>query len=166
LDEVKVTKPHVRVVRNADRTYNFQDLVDEALAQPKSEGPPQKFAVFNIQLFDGRIDFDDRAQKEKHEIADLRIGIPFISSLPAHVEVKVAPELAAKVNGAPLGEGRDPAFHEPASRPEWTSRLRPHRRRIPALQAARQVKSAARRISRRSSSWRQVAAGQGAWRTA
>jgi len=113
IDEVRLTKPHVRVVRNVDRTYNFQDLVDEALAQPPSEGPPPKFAVFNIQLLDGRIDFDDQAQKEKHEIADLRIGIPFISSLPAHVEVKVAPELAAKVNGAPLGvKGETQPFHE------------------------------------------------------
>jgi uncharacterized protein involved in outer membrane biogenesis len=113
VDEVKLTKPHVRVVRNADRTYNFQDLVDEALAQPKSEGPPPKFAVFNIQLLDGRVDFDDRAAKEKHEIADLRIGIPFVSSLPADVEVTVAPELAAKVNGAPLGvKGETRPFHE------------------------------------------------------
>ena len=113
VDEVRLTKPHVRVVRNADRTYNFQDLVDEALAQPPSEGPPPKFAVFNIQLLDGRIDIDDRAEEEKHEVADLRIGIPFISSLPAHVEVKVAPELAAKVNGAPLAvKGETQPFHE------------------------------------------------------
>ncbi|HET9042640.1 MAG TPA: DUF748 domain-containing protein [Burkholderiales bacterium] len=113
VDEAKLTKPHVRVVRNADRTYNFQDLVDEALAQPKSEEPPQKFAVFNIQLLDGRIDIDDRAEDEKHEVADLRIGIPFISSLPAHIEVKVAPELSATVNGAPLGvKGETQPFHE------------------------------------------------------
>ena len=113
VDEMKLTKPHVRVVRNADRTYNFQDLVDEALAQPPSEGPPPKFAVFNIQVLDGRVDLDDRAEEEKHELADLRIGIPFISSLPAHVEVKVAPELAAKVNGAPLAvKGETQPFHE------------------------------------------------------
>ncbi len=113
VDEVKLTKPHVRVVRNADRTYNFQDLVDEALAQPKSEGPPPKFAVFNIQLLDGRVDFDDRAAKEKHEIAGLRVGIPFVSSLQADVEVTVAPELVAKVNGASLGvKGETRPFHE------------------------------------------------------
>jgi uncharacterized protein involved in outer membrane biogenesis len=113
VDAVKLTRPHVRVVRNSDRTYNFQDLVDEAMARPKSEGPPPKFAVFNIQLVDGRIDVDDRAEDEKHEIADLRVGIPFISSLPAHVEVTVLPELAAKVNGAPLGvKGETHPFHE------------------------------------------------------
>lgn len=113
VNEVKLTKPHVRVLRNADRTYNFQDLVDEILAQPKSEGPPPKFAVFNIQLLDGRVDFDDRAESKQHEITDLRVGIPFVSSLPAHVEVKVAPELSAKVNGASLGvKGESQPFHE------------------------------------------------------
>jgi hypothetical protein len=112
VNEVKLTKPHVRVLRNADRTYNFQDLVDEILAQPKTEGPPPKFAVFNIQLVDGRVDVDDRAEDEKHEITDLRVGIPFISSLPAHVEVHVVPELSARVNGAPLGvKGETHPFH-------------------------------------------------------
>jgi uncharacterized protein involved in outer membrane biogenesis len=113
VDEVKLTRPHVRVVRNADQSYNFQDLVDEALAQPPSEGPPPKFAVFNIQLLDGRVEVDDRATKERHEIAELRIGIPFVSSLPAHIEVTVAPELSATVNGAPLGlKGETRPFHE------------------------------------------------------
>jgi hypothetical protein len=113
IDEVKLTKPHVRVVRNPDKTYNFQDLVDEALARPKSDGPPPKFAVFNIQLADGRVDVDDRATKEKHEIADVRVGIPFVSTLPAHVEVTVVPELGAKVNGAALGiKGETKPFHE------------------------------------------------------
>jgi hypothetical protein len=102
IDEVRLTKPHVRVVRNPDRTYNFQDLVDEALAAPQSEGPPPKFAVFNIRLADGRVDVDDRAEKQRHEVADLRVGIPFVSNLPAHVEVNVLPELAARINGAPL----------------------------------------------------------------
>jgi uncharacterized protein involved in outer membrane biogenesis len=113
VDAVRLTRPHLRVVRNPDQTYNFQDLVDEALAKPKSEGPPPKFAVFNIQLLDGRVEVDDQAAKEKHEIADLRVGIPFVSTLPAHVEVTVVPELGAKVNGAPLGvKGETKPFHE------------------------------------------------------
>jgi hypothetical protein len=113
IDAVRLTKPHIRVVRNPDQTYNFQDLVDEAMAKPKSEGPPPKFAVFNIQLLEGRVDVDDRVTKEKHEVADLRVGIPFISSLPAHVEVTVVPELGARVNGAQLGvKGETQPFHE------------------------------------------------------
>ena len=103
VDSTRLTKPHLRVVRNPDGTFNFQDLVDEALAQPKSEGPPPRFAVFNIELTDGRIDIDDRAADRRHEIAELKIGVPFVSSLPVHNEVTVLPELAARVNGALFG---------------------------------------------------------------
>jgi flagellar motor protein MotB len=108
LDQIRLTKPHLRIVRNADRSYNFQDLIDEALAQPqpqpqpKSEGPPPKFALYNIEVADGRIDFDDRPEKNQHAVADLRIGIPFLSTIPTHAEIKVQPLLAAKVNGAPF----------------------------------------------------------------
>jgi len=113
VDTVTLTGPHLRVVRNPDQTYNFQDLVDEALAKPKSEGPPPKFAVFNIQVLEGRVEVDDQATRQKHEVADLRVGVPFISSLPAHVEVTVVPELAARVNGAQLGvKGESQPFHE------------------------------------------------------
>ncbi|TAK41691.1 MAG: DUF748 domain-containing protein [Betaproteobacteria bacterium] len=103
VDEIRLAKPHLRVVRNADRTYNFQDLMDAFLARPKSNAPVPKFALFNLQLNDGQVDFDDQAEKEKHSLTELRIGIPFVSSLPAHREIKVLPELTAKLNGAALG---------------------------------------------------------------
>jgi uncharacterized protein involved in outer membrane biogenesis len=103
VDSIRLAKPHLRVVRNPDGTFNFQDLIDEALAQPKSEGPPPRFAVFNIELVDGRIDIDDRAADRRHEIAELKVGVPFVSSLPVHHEVTVLPELAARVNGAQFG---------------------------------------------------------------
>ena len=107
VDEIALARPQLRVVRNPDRTYNFQDLLDEALAPPASDAPPAgsspaRYALFNIQLLDGRVEFDDRAEGKAHTVSELRIGIPFISSLPAHVEIKVLPELSARVNDAPL----------------------------------------------------------------
>jgi uncharacterized protein involved in outer membrane biogenesis len=99
-DEVTLVKPRLRVVRYPDGTYNFQDLIDEAAARPKSEGPPARFGLFNLRLVDGRIDFDDQAEGEKHTVTELRLGIPFISSVPRYAEIKVLPELSANVNGA------------------------------------------------------------------
>jgi uncharacterized protein involved in outer membrane biogenesis len=103
VDEIRLTRPHLRLVRNADRKYNFQDLLDEFLARPQSDAPAPKFALFNIQLADGRIDFDDQAKQERHVLSELRLGVPFVSSLSAHREIKVQPELAAKLNGAAFG---------------------------------------------------------------
>ena len=43
-------------------------------------------------MVDGKIDFDDRPEKTEHKVTQLRIGVPFISSLPTHVDIKVEPE--------------------------------------------------------------------------
>jgi uncharacterized protein involved in outer membrane biogenesis len=102
LDQVRLVKPQLRIVRNDDKTYNFQDLIDEALNKPKSDGPPPKLALYNIELVDGRIDFDDRPTRNQHAVSDLRIGIPFLSTIPTHAEINVQPLLAAKVNDAPF----------------------------------------------------------------
>ncbi|HEY5898667.1 MAG TPA: DUF748 domain-containing protein [Burkholderiales bacterium] len=106
-DEITLVKPRVHVVRGPDGKYNFQDLVDELVAQPKSEGPPARFALFNLRLLEGRLDFDDRLKRESHSVTDLRIGIPFLSSLPRQAEIKVLPEVSAKVDGAAFALGGD-----------------------------------------------------------
>jgi uncharacterized protein involved in outer membrane biogenesis len=101
-DRVRLARPHVRVVRYADRRYNFQDLIDEALNAPPSDQPPPGFSLNNIEIVDGRIDFDDRPEGKRHEFTDIGIGIPFLSNLPYAVDIDVQPALAARVNGSPL----------------------------------------------------------------
>jgi hypothetical protein len=105
--ELRLTKPALHLVRNGDKSYNISDLIDRALAAPP--GPPPRFSVTNIQLIDGRIGFDDLPERQQHEITQLSIGIPFLSSLPTQTEITVAPALSAVVNGRPVavtGEGR------------------------------------------------------------
>jgi hypothetical protein len=103
VEAVDLTKPFVRIVRFDDGTYSFQDIVERLAGGPPSPpGPPPRFAVYNIQLRDGRIEFIDRPDKAEHQVTDLQVGVPFISSLPAEVDIRVAPRLSAKVNGAPF----------------------------------------------------------------
>jgi len=119
LESVQLVKPYVRLVRYDDRKYNYQDIVDKfanspaepAAAQPAAQtsAASPRFAVYNVVLRDGRIDFDDRPQKAQHTITDLQIGLPFVSSLPRQVDLVVAPRLSANVNGTPfeiVGEGK------------------------------------------------------------
>ncbi|HET7365532.1 MAG TPA: DUF748 domain-containing protein [Burkholderiales bacterium] len=112
VESVQLAKPYVRLVRYDDGTYNFQDIVDKfanspaepATAQPAAQTPAAspRFAIYNVVLRDGRIDFDDQPQKTKHAITDLQIGLPFVSSLPRQVDIVVAPRLSANVNGTPF----------------------------------------------------------------
>ena len=100
------SNPTSTVVRNEDHTYNFTDLIDEfTKGPPEPKGPPAptpRFALNNIQLLDGKIDFDDRPEQTKHAITSIKIGVPFISSIPSQVEIKVQPAFYALVNGAPF----------------------------------------------------------------
>jgi uncharacterized protein involved in outer membrane biogenesis len=102
--EVRLTKPYINLIRNQDRTYNFTDLIDEFTKGPPKgpPGPTPRFAINNIQVLDGKIDFDDRPEQTKHVVSSIKIGVPFISSIPSHVEITVEPALHALINDAPL----------------------------------------------------------------
>lgn len=117
--EVLLSKPTIHLVRRDARHYNFDDIL-AALASPstvpadKSAQPATRFSIYNIQLEGGRIEFDDLATGANHVVSDLKLGIPFISSLPSQVEVFVEPLLSAKINGAPLLlTGKARPFAEP-----------------------------------------------------
>ncbi|MES2024489.1 MAG: DUF748 domain-containing protein [Pseudomonadota bacterium] len=99
--QVQLSAPYVHLVRKNATHYNIDDIIELINSQPPSP-EPARFSVFNIEVDKGRIELDDRPAQTKHEIADLKIGVPFISSLPSQVEVNVEPLLSATVNGSPL----------------------------------------------------------------
>src|SRR5262245_39631013 len=100
LKEIKLVKPYLSLVRNEDLTYNFTDLIEEFTKGPS--GPTPRFSLNNIEIVDGRIDFDDRPEKVKHEVTSLRIGVPFISSILSYVDIYVQPTFSAVVDGSPM----------------------------------------------------------------
>lgn len=99
---VEVDRPVLKVVRLDEHgQFNFSDVLQKILDQPPSE-EPARFSINNIQLRDGRIDIDDQPFARKHVISDIRLGLPFVSNLPADVELFVEPSLAARINDAPF----------------------------------------------------------------
>ena len=108
IKELRLSRPYISLIRNNDRTYNYQDLVDEVMAGPPGpSGPPPRFLLENIKVIDGKIDFDDRPERTKHTLSSIRIDVPFLSSLPHDVDVKVKPAFSALLNGAPIQIGAD-----------------------------------------------------------
>lgn len=113
LSEVRLSRPHVNIVRRQDGSYNFTDLIDEFTKKPVKESKPLKYSFNNIQIVDGSIDLDDRPKKTRHEIRGIRIAVPFISNLRYYVDRYVQPSFAAVVNGKEVSlKGRTKPFSE------------------------------------------------------
>ena len=101
LDALKVVRPHLRVARLDANRYSISDLIEKWTA-PSTE-PPARYSLNNIEVHEGRVDFDDRPVRRAHAIAGLEVGVPFLSTLPYEVEINVEPKLAGTVNGTPFG---------------------------------------------------------------
>lgn len=54
-------------------------------------GEPQRFAVYNIAITGGSVDFDGQPVKRKHELRDFELKVPFVSNLASKREVKSSP---------------------------------------------------------------------------
>ncbi len=101
VQEVRLAQPYIHLARTGANRYNIDDIIALIASQPPSD-KPARFSINNIQIEGGRIEFDDQPEKTLHTISDLKLGIPFISSLSSQVETFVEPFLSAKVNGTPL----------------------------------------------------------------
>ena len=115
ISEIRLNGPRFKIVRLADRRYNFSDLIDEVLAKPVSPTPTptSPFSLNNIQLSGGSVDFDDRLADEKHVLSDINLTLPFISSLAYATESFVEPAFSAKLNAASLAmKGKSKPFAE------------------------------------------------------
>ena len=104
VSEIKLTKPYLKVIRDEDGSYNFNDLMEEATAEkgppPAKKSQPLQFSINNINIFNGSIDFLDAPKEVFHEITDMNLAVPFISNIRYHVEkTYVQPRFSALVNG-------------------------------------------------------------------
>ncbi|KQW87480.1 hypothetical protein ASC94_29360 [Massilia sp. Root418] len=101
VQQVRLQQPYVHLVRTDANHYSIDDIIALVASQPPSP-EPARYAVNNIQLDGGRIAFEDMPARAVHTVEGLKLGVPFVSSMPADVQVFVEPLLSAKINGAPL----------------------------------------------------------------
>lgn len=103
VESLTLTRPELRVARLAEGRYDIDDLIQRLAAKPAAPGAPEEadaeFAVYNIELSEGRVLFDDRPVQRQHELAELRLALPFLSTLPADVKAKVQPHLSGQLDG-------------------------------------------------------------------
>jgi uncharacterized protein involved in outer membrane biogenesis len=98
IDNLDVDAPMLRLTRRADGSYDIDDLLRRTAASPPSP-QPARFAVHNIVVRAGAVDFVDMPMQATRRIRDLELGIPFLSTLPSEREINVEPHLAFSLDG-------------------------------------------------------------------
>ncbi|MGE5664914.1 MAG: DUF748 domain-containing protein, partial [Deltaproteobacteria bacterium] len=112
--EVRLERPHLRVVRTGANTYNFSDLIEEFASKPDEPGKkPFRFSLNNIRIRAGTIEFRDDPKDRLHKVTEIELLVPFVSNIPYYVNRYVQPYFGARVNGTPVDlRGRTKPFAE------------------------------------------------------
>lgn len=100
-DAIELDGLALSVTHLGEGRYDIDDVL--ARLQPPTDAPvsdPQRFALYNLVLSEGQLDFADLPAGKTHAVRDLRLSIPFLSNLRSQREVKTAPHLAFKLNGS------------------------------------------------------------------
>jgi Domain of Unknown Function (DUF748) len=100
-DAIQIDEPVVSLMHLGDGRYDIDDIL-ERLKSPadKPPGEPPQFALYNLNLTGGRVDFTDQSVKKTHELRELTVSVPFLSNLQSQREIKTSPRLAFKLNGS------------------------------------------------------------------
>jgi hypothetical protein len=108
IEALQIDTPMLRVARTAEGRYDFDDIVQRlqaAAPPPAADAKPARFALYNLTLQGGSVEFDDRPVQRQHRLQELHVALPFLSNLPDYVTVDVLPRLAFKLNGAAFDSG-------------------------------------------------------------
>ncbi len=100
VQEIQLDAPHLHLVRESKNRLNISDLL--TTKDTVSNTPTPQFALNNISVSNGRIEWVDKVVGETQTLSDIRLGVPFIANVPSKIKVFVEPMFSAKLNGAPL----------------------------------------------------------------
>lgn len=101
VDALTMDTPTLRITHQGDGRYDIDDILAR-LTPPDDAmpGDPPRFALYNLTLNGGAVDFTDQTVHRTHVLRGLAIHLPFLSNLPSQREVKVTPRLAFQLNGS------------------------------------------------------------------
>jgi len=107
--ELRLDGLYGSVVLYKDHRWNFSDLLPAppdtgttAPSEEEAEEKPFRFSFNNIQLTGGEIHFRDDIRGKTHDITGIDMALPFLSNLPAQINIFVDPHFYADINGTPF----------------------------------------------------------------
>jgi len=104
VDAVTIDTPRVALTHLGQGAYDIDDIL-QRLRTP-ADAPatePLRFAVYNVTLAGGSVDYTDQSLSgapRQHALRDVQLSLPFLSNFDSKREVLVAPRLAFVLNGS------------------------------------------------------------------
>ena len=103
IDAIRIEQPHLWLTHQGAGQYDIDDLLQRFAPDPAAApSAPPRFALYNVELTDGAVDFTDHLQSgvREHQLRGLHVALPFLSNLDSGRNVTVRPHLAFSVNGS------------------------------------------------------------------
>jgi len=101
IEAIDVDQARIALTRTAPGHYDIDDLLQRFAPKPDAApSDPARFALYNLQVRDLGLRFDDRPAGLVHVVDRFDLSLPFLSNLPANVDITVQPHLAFRLNGA------------------------------------------------------------------
>jgi len=94
-------KPYMRIRRDKSGKFDFPNMSESSGGKNPSSGPVP-FVLQDIRIAEGKVVFEDGVVKKNHLLSDVKLTLPFISSLPDDAGVDIEPWFSASLNGAEL----------------------------------------------------------------
>ncbi|MFO1243935.1 MAG: DUF748 domain-containing protein [Ramlibacter sp.] len=109
VDAIEVDAPRVWLRHLGGGRHDVDDIVARLSQKPPeaTDAGPPRFALYNLVLSGGSLDYTDDAVGRTHQLRDLRLAVPFLSNLSSYREVKVHPQLAFVLNGSRFDTAAD-----------------------------------------------------------
>ena len=100
-DAIEVSEPVASLTHLGAGRYDIDDVL-ERLQTPADQpaSAPLQFALYNLVLKGGALDFNDLSVQKTHQLRNLELAVPFLSNLKSKREIKTSPRLAFNLNGS------------------------------------------------------------------
>ncbi|MDP3253005.1 MAG: DUF748 domain-containing protein [Hydrogenophaga sp.] len=96
-----IEEPRLYLRHLGEGRYDVDDILKRLRPTQAAEpSDPAHFALFNIHVSGGALDFADDSTNSVHRLTEIKLGVPFLSNLPSRLEVVTEPRLAFRLNGS------------------------------------------------------------------
>ena len=125
LQTLVVEEPRLKLTHLGAGKYDIDDILARLAKRDSGAAhDPLRFALFNLSLSGGALDFDDRSVNKIHQLRDLTLNVPFLSNLKSRREIKVEPRLAFSFNGSRFDSSAQATPFAPSQKTDANINLR------------------------------------------